>query len=95
MGIDVRWYAQRGQNIIRASCVGCGVCSSVCPRGVLTLENGPRTDRYNGPVLIHNDRVSVQLDESWKQQRPVMPPQQEDIPVMTDADWGRMHEGQK
>ena len=39
MGIDVRWYAQRGQNIIRASCVGCGVCSSVCPRGVLKLEN--------------------------------------------------------
>ncbi|MEM6735696.1 MAG: 4Fe-4S binding protein, partial [Bacteroidota bacterium] len=24
MGIDVRWYAQRGQNIIRSSCVGCG-----------------------------------------------------------------------
>jgi Pyruvate/2-oxoacid:ferredoxin oxidoreductase delta subunit len=39
MGIDVRWYAQRGQNIIRASCVGCGVCSAVCPRGVLKLEN--------------------------------------------------------
>ncbi|HMB92286.1 MAG TPA: 4Fe-4S dicluster domain-containing protein [Rhodothermales bacterium] len=92
MGIDVRWYAQRGQNIIRASCVGCGVCSSVCPRGVLRLENGPRTDRYNGPVLIQHDRVSVQLDESWKQQRPVMPPQQEDIPVMTDADWIRMQE---
>lgn len=41
MGIDVRWYAQRGQNIVRSSCVGCGVCSSVCPRGVLNLENGP------------------------------------------------------
>lgn len=39
MGIDVRSYAQRGENIIRASCVGCGVCSSVCPRGVLKLEN--------------------------------------------------------
>ena len=39
MGIDVRWYAQRGQNIIRSSCVGCGVCSAVCPRGVLNLEN--------------------------------------------------------
>ena len=39
MGIDVRWYAQRGQNVVRASCVGCGVCSSVCPRGVLKLEN--------------------------------------------------------
>jgi polyferredoxin len=40
MGIDVRAYAQRGEDIVRASCVGCGVCSSVCPRGVLKLENG-------------------------------------------------------
>lgn len=39
-GIDVRAYAQRGENIVRASCVGCGVCSAVCPRGVLKLENG-------------------------------------------------------
>lgn len=39
MGIDVRAYAQRGQDIVRASCVGCGVCSAVCPRGVLRLEN--------------------------------------------------------
>jgi len=39
MGIDVRWYAQRGQDVVRASCVGCGVCSAVCPRGVLGLEN--------------------------------------------------------
>lgn len=41
MGIDVRAYAERSENIIRASCVGCGVCSAVCPRGVLKLENGP------------------------------------------------------
>jgi len=39
MGIDVRAYAQRGQDIVRASCVGCGICSAVCPRGVLRLEN--------------------------------------------------------
>ncbi len=39
MGIDVRMYAQKGENIVRASCVGCGVCASVCPRGVLKLEN--------------------------------------------------------
>ena len=39
MGIDVRDYAQRGQDIVRASCVGCGVCAAVCPRGVLRLEN--------------------------------------------------------
>ncbi len=44
MGIDVRAYAQRGQNIVRASCVGCGICAAVCPRGVLKLENGPNTD---------------------------------------------------
>ena len=41
MGIDVRAYAQKGENIVRASCVGCGICAEVCPRGVLKLENGP------------------------------------------------------
>ncbi|MCP4460783.1 MAG: 4Fe-4S binding protein [Cytophagales bacterium] len=44
-GIDVRWYAQRGENIVRSSCVGCGICSAVCPRGVLKLENGPKKGR--------------------------------------------------
>jgi polyferredoxin len=53
MGIDVRWYAQRGQNIVRSSCVGCGVCSSVCPRGVLNLENKDEEGRFNeDPILI-------------------------------------------
>jgi len=45
MGIDVKWYAQRGQDVIRAACVGCGICASVCPRGVLRLENGPEIDQ--------------------------------------------------
>ncbi|MFZ5627583.1 MAG: 4Fe-4S binding protein [Spirochaetota bacterium] len=41
MGIDVRSYAMRGEDIRRAACVGCGLCMSVCPRGVLKLENKP------------------------------------------------------
>lgn len=59
MGIDVRWYAQRGQNIIRASCVGCGVCASVCPRGVLKLENKDPKGRFDKPVLIGNQSVKI------------------------------------
>ena len=61
MGIDVKSYAQRGENIVRASCVGCGVCSSVCPRGVLNLENGPKDTRYNGlePISISAGEVNI------------------------------------
>lgn len=67
MGIDVRWYAQRGQNIVRSSCVGCGVCSSVCPRGVLNLENGPTQGRINSdPILLGNDGARVVTLESQK-----------------------------
>ncbi|MCY4159690.1 MAG: 4Fe-4S binding protein [Bacteroidetes bacterium] len=86
MGIDVRWYAQRGQNIIRASCVGCGMCAAVCPRGVLRLENAPIKARYNGPILIHHDDVSVQLNDTWRESRPLMPSVQEDLPILTDKD---------
>ena len=55
MGIDVRWYAQRGQDIVRSSCVGCGVCSAVCPRGVLRLENGGDTGGHRADVerVVH------------------------------------------
>jgi len=61
MGIDVRWYAQRGQNIVRASCVGCGICATVCPRGVLKLENGPLEGRLAEPaqIVIGRDEVDI------------------------------------
>ena len=59
-GIDVRAYAQRGQNIVRASCVGCGICSAVCPRGVLKLENGPEEGRLNDdPIIIGHEEVKI------------------------------------
>ncbi len=87
MGIDVRWYAQRGQNIVRASCVGCGMCATVCPRGVLKLENAPMRGRYNGPVLQLHDEVSVQLSDEWLASRTLSPPVQDDIPILTDADF--------
>ena len=56
MGIDVRAYAQKGENIVRASCVGCGICAAVCPRGVLKLENGPLENRISPTeILLGND----------------------------------------
>ena len=56
MGIDVRAYAQKGENIVRSSCVGCGICSSVCPRGVLKLENDSPQGRINSKeILLGND----------------------------------------
>jgi len=58
MGIDVRAYAQRGDNIVRASCVGCGICAAVCPRGVLKLESGPVSDRFDGADAPFTDLLT-------------------------------------
>lgn len=66
MGIDVRWYAQRGQNIVRSSCVGCGVCSSVCPRGVLNLEVKAEDGRFGKPILIGNNNMRIAADQPKK-----------------------------
>jgi len=61
MGIDVRAYAQRGQNVVRASCVGCGICAAVCPRGVLRLENGTIDidNRVTELKTVHVKSISV------------------------------------
>lgn len=63
MGIDVRAYAQKGQNIVRASCVGCGICAAVCPRGVLRLENGAAdiSDRTTDLRTIHISEDEVKI----------------------------------
>ena len=64
MGIDVRHYAQRGQDVVRASCVGCGVCAAVCPRGVLRLENSSvdidtRTSELRTLLISEKDGVKM------------------------------------
>ena len=63
MGIDVRSYAQKGQDIVRSSCVGCGVCSAVCPRGVLKLENGSSdiSERTSQLRTIHISENEVRM----------------------------------
>ena len=63
MGIDVRHYAQRGQDVVRASCVGCGVCAAVCPRGVLRLENSSLdvTQRTQQLRTIHFSEADVTI----------------------------------
>lgn len=61
-GIDVRAYAQKGENIVRASCVGCGICSAVCPRGVLKLENGPEEGRFEpNPLEVTKDGEKLRM----------------------------------
>ncbi len=67
MGIDVRWYAQRGQDIKRASCVGCGICSAVCPRGVLSLENGPTDQREEYQIDLLGGMKARQLEQKTNQ----------------------------
>ncbi|MBT8325153.1 MAG: 4Fe-4S binding protein, partial [Winogradskyella sp.] len=62
MGIDVRAYAQKGENIVRSSCVGCGICAAVCPRGVLKLENGSMEGRINSnEIFLGNDVDLMEL----------------------------------
>ena len=59
MGIDVRAYAQKGENIVRSSCVGCGICSAVCPRGVLKLENDSMKGRINSNDILLGNNVDL------------------------------------
>jgi ferredoxin len=39
--------------------VGCGICSAVCPRGVLNLEVKDENGRFGKPILIGNNNVTL------------------------------------
>jgi len=56
-GIDVRAYAQKGQDVVRASCVGCGICSAVCPRGVLKLENTSEKRKLKASDILLGNNI--------------------------------------
>jgi ferredoxin len=46
VGIEVREYARRGENVTDSRCISCGTCIEKCPRG--TLKWGPA-------ILIRSD----------------------------------------
>lgn len=54
VGIEVREYARRGQNVTDSRCINCGECVAKCPRG--TLNWGPA-------ILVRHDlRLEVDPD---------------------------------
>jgi ferredoxin len=48
VGIEVREYARRGENVTDSRCISCGTCIDNCPRG--TLKWGPA-------ILIRSDNT--------------------------------------
>jgi ferredoxin len=48
VGIEVREYARRGENVTDSRCISCGACVEKCPRG--TLKWGPA-------ILIRSDNT--------------------------------------
>ena len=48
VGIEVREYARRGENVTDSRCIGCGACIEKCPRGTL---------RWGAAILIRADNT--------------------------------------
>ena len=55
VGIAVREYARRGQNVTDSRCINCGECIIKCPRGTLS---------WGGAILLRsNDTLEVNPNE--------------------------------
>ena len=52
VGIPVREYARRGENVTDANCIACGVCIEKCPRG---------TVRWGPAILVRHDN-SIEIN---------------------------------
>lgn len=60
VGIPVREYARRGQNVTDSRCITCGACIENCPRG--TLRWGPAVlVREDNTLEINPDALPVLL----------------------------------
>lgn len=65
VGIEVREYARRGQNVTDSRCISCGNCIEKCPRG--TLRWGPAIlIREDHSLEVNPDSLPVMLKlEPW------------------------------
>jgi NAD-dependent dihydropyrimidine dehydrogenase PreA subunit len=52
VGIEVREYARRGQNVTDCRCIACGACVEKCPRGTLRW----------GPAILVRDDNKLEVD---------------------------------
>jgi len=60
VGIQVREYAWRGQNVTDNRCISCGTCIEKCPRG--TLRWGPAIlVRADNTLQINPDSLPAML----------------------------------
>jgi ferredoxin len=61
VGIEVREYARRGENVTDSRCISCGACIEECPRG--SLNWGPAVlIRADHSLEIGADSLPIHLE---------------------------------
>lgn len=68
VGIQVREFARRGQNVTDSRCIQCGVCIEKCPRGTL---------RWGPAILVREDNTIEIEPDSLPLFRPLLATERE------------------